>query len=325
MKLLVTIDVEEEGLFSGNYSREESSASNVFELDVLDSVFLELNVRPTLLVSYQVANKDKALKKMFSLKDKWKAEIGAHLHHWNTPPIVFDPVPQPTPSELMSTDLLEAKARSLFESLSDGQSRPTSFRMGRFNLGPKMFQVLERMGVKVDSSISPLRKSYGGPDHLMAPSDPYFPNPLDPREKGKSSVLEAPVSILPIFRGVDRRLDLLSKTRYFPERATEWLAMNVASIAIQPAWVNLNVAKTGVRLHKARGGKCLTIFFHSSELAPGMNPLNTTKEAVRTFIKNLRTFIQWLQTRYDAQSYTLSELYPVYEGQRVISKEKQQE
>ena len=73
MKLLVTIDVEEEGLFSGKYPREESSVSNVFELDALDSVFLELNVRPTLMVSYQVANKDKSLKKIDSLKDKWKA------------------------------------------------------------------------------------------------------------------------------------------------------------------------------------------------------------------------------------------------------------
>ena len=323
MKLLVTIDVEEEGLFSGKYPREESSASNVFELDVLDSVFLELNVRPTLLVSYQVANKDKSLKKIVSLKDKWKAEIGAHLHHWNTPPIVFDEVRQPTPSELMSVDLLEAKASSLFESLSNGKSKPTSFRMGRFNLGPKMFQVLERMGVKVDSSISPLRKSYGGADHLMASSDPYFPNPLDPTEKGKSSVLEAPVTILPIFRGVGKCLDLLSRTGCFPEKATEWLAMNVASIAIQPAWVNLNVVKTGVRLHRARGGECLTIFFHSSELVPGLNPLNPTKEAVQDFIMNLKTFIRWLQTRYEAKSYTLSELYPVYEGQRVISEEKQ--
>ncbi|MFH0959815.1 MAG: hypothetical protein V1897_14050 [Pseudomonadota bacterium] len=325
MKLLVTIDVEEEGLFSGKYLREESSASNVFELDSLDSIFLELNVRPTLLVSYQVAKKEEYLKKIFSLKDKWKAEIGAHLHHWNTPPIVFDSGPQPTPSELMSTDILEAKTSSLFKSLSDGKSIPTSFRMGRFNLGPKMFRVLERMGVKVDSSVSPLRKSYGGPDHLIAPSDPYFPNSLNPLEKGKSSVLEAPITILPIFKGVMNGIDLLSRIRVFPEKATEWLAMNVASIAVQPAWVNLNVAKTGVRLHRSRGGECVTIFFHSSELAPGMNPLNPTKEAVQAFIKRLRTFTEWLQTKYQAQSYTLSELHPVYEQYRVTLKENQKD
>lgn len=316
MKFTVTIDVEEEGLFSGVYSTGEASANNVFELDRLDSLFLEQGIKPTLLVSYQVATKENIIEKIHNLKNRWDAEVGAHLHHWNTPPIVIDTIPAPAPSELMSSDLLEAKTHSLLNALSNNDMAATSFRMGRFNLGPKIFQVLQNIGIKVDSSITPLRKSFGGPDHLCAPTDPYFPDSLAPTHVGNSSALEVPVTILPLVRGMDRWLEFLSNSSFFPGGAAEWLAMNLASIAAQPAWVSLNIAKAAVRLHRMRGGDCVTIFFHSSELAPGLNPLNPTEEHVQRFIKKFGEFTRWLQDSFNAKCYTLSELYPIYEAQR---------
>jgi hypothetical protein len=312
MKFTVTIDVEEEGLFSGIYSADDSSAFNVYQLDRLDQLFMELGIRPTLLVSYQVANKKDVLEKLRSLKKRWNAEVGAHLHHWNTPPIVVDTITPPAPSELLSSDLLEAKTRSLMGVLQESGLEATSFRMGRFNLGPKMFQILEQLGIKVDSSVAPMRREYGGANHLWAPTDPYFPDPLDPTRTGNSNVLEVPVTILPILKGIDHYLKLSSKAAVTPRSTIEWLAINLGSISPQPAWVNLGVAKAGVMLHKSRGGDCVTIFFHSSELAPGLNPLNPTEEAVSRFIKRLAFFIQWLINRYNAKCHTLSELYPLY-------------
>jgi len=317
MKFTVTIDVEEEGLFSGVYSPGEASASNVLELDRLDPVFMDLGVRPTLLVSYQVASKGSILKKLYSLKKRWNAEIGAHLHHWNTPPIVSDEVPPPAPSELIPSYLLEAKVLSLIKILSNSDGLPNSFRMGRFNLGPKMLQVLEKIGVKVDSSVTPMRKAYGGPNHICAPSDPYFPDLLDPSRVGSSSVLEVPVTIVPILKGTGRYFEFLSNSGYLPDGVAGWLSMNLGSIAAQPAWVNLQIAKAAVITHERRGGDCVTIFFHSSELAPGMNPLNPTEEAVRRFTRRLHLFIRWMRDRYDARCYTLSELYRIYEPIRM--------
>ncbi|MDA8406273.1 MAG: hypothetical protein M0T73_05370 [Deltaproteobacteria bacterium] len=313
MKFTVTIDVEEEGLFSGVYSPGEASAVNVLELDRLDPLFMDLGVRPTLLVSYQVANKSDILGKLYSLKKRWKAEIGAHLHHWNTPPIVLNEAPPPVPSELMPAYVLEAKALSLIKILSNSDGLPSSFRMGRFNLGPKMLQVLEKIGVKVDSSVTPLRKAYGGPNHICAPADPYFPDLLDPSRVGSSSILEVPVTIVPIFKGTGRYIEFLSSRGYLPDGMAGWLSMNLGSIAAQPAWVNLQIAKAAVITHERRGGDCVTIFFHSSELAPGMNPLNPTEDAVRKFTKRLHSFIRWMRDRYDAKCHTLSELYRIYE------------
>ncbi|MGC8602553.1 MAG: hypothetical protein ACP5VS_02555 [Desulfomonilaceae bacterium] len=319
MKFAITIDVEEEGLFSGLYSPNDAPATNIFELDRLDRIFMDLGVRPTLLVSYQVAKKPACLNKLFTLTQRWNGEIGAHLHHWNTPPIVYNPAPPPVPSELMSMDLLESKTLSLIEILSTIGKTPTSFRMGRFNMGPKMLQVLEKIGVKVDSSVTPMRKAYGGADHLCAPTDPYFPNPLEPTQKGESLVLEVPVTVLPIFNEIGQYFERLSNVSLIPGGVAEWLSMNLGSIACQPAWVNLGIAKAGVMLHKSRGGECVTVFFHSSELTPKMNPLNPTEEDVQKFIKRLYLFIRWIQKRYNAQCLTLSELYPVYESRRTSS------
>lgn len=316
MKYTVTIDVEEEGLFKGVYPKTEATANNIFELDRLDSLFLEQGIRPTLLVSYQVASKKHIIDKIISLKNRWNAEVGAHLHHWNTPPIVIDSIRPPTPSELLPEDILEAKMRSLIDILSINGLEATSFRMGRFNLGPKMFQVLERVGIKVDSSISPSRKEYGGPDHLCAPTDPYFPDPMDPTKFGNSMMLEVPITVLPVVRGVERGLEFLSDSSLFPEGAAEWLATNIASIPAQPAWVPLDIAKAAVRLHKIRGGDCVTIFFHSSELAPGMNPLNPRDHDVRRFVIKLGKFIDWLHNTFDAKGHTLTELYPMYAHMR---------
>jgi hypothetical protein len=125
------IDVEEQGLFRGVYPKEEGSVNNIFELDRLDYLFLEQGTRPKLLISYQVASIKHIIDKIISLKNRWNAEVGEHLHHWNTPPTVIDSIRPPTLAELLSADILEAKMRSLIDILSINDLEATSFH-GRF-------------------------------------------------------------------------------------------------------------------------------------------------------------------------------------------------
>jgi hypothetical protein len=186
---VVTIDVEEEGLFTGRYESRNVTAENVKELTCLDSIFREWNIKPTLLVAYPVARHEHHHDLLLRLKQEWNAEIGAHLHPWNTPPFESLPHPDPVPSQLMPRELLEAKLRSLLETIGQMGITPTSFRMGRFNMGPKMFSLLDRAGILVDSSMAPMRRYYGGPDHLAALTDPYFPDPEEPRRPGRSDIL----------------------------------------------------------------------------------------------------------------------------------------
>jgi len=99
MRLAVTIDVEEEGLFSGAYDARNTPVENVPHLTRLDPIFQEWGIKPTLLVTYRVAEHKPHQELLLALSDKWRGEIGAHLHHWNTPPLEPLPYPQPVPSE----------------------------------------------------------------------------------------------------------------------------------------------------------------------------------------------------------------------------------
>jgi len=312
MQLVVTIDVEEEGLFSGTYDARGAPVENVPLLARLDPIFQEWGIKPTLLVTYRVAERKPHQEFLLSLRDKWRGEIGAHLHHWNTPPLEPLPYPQPVPSEQMPIELLEAKAASLLEALGQMGVTRVSFRMGRFNLGPKMLSILEKTGFEVDSSICPMHRYYGGPDHLYAKTDPYFPDRADPCISGNSSILEAPLTVLPLTPGLGRALQRWTRQGQTLARGVAWFAMNLGSLPAQPAWTGLRRLKASVRLHRNRGGKVLTIFFHSSELLPGGSPVHREQEDVDRFLNKLQSLFAWLHAFTNVESVTLTELGRLY-------------
>jgi len=312
MKLVVTIDVEEEGLFSNHYDSQNCSVKNVPKLVQLDAIFREWAIRPTLLVTYPVVNHEPHRDLLLQLKEKWQAEIGAHLHPWNTPPLEPLPYAEPTPSELMPRELLAAKLGNLMGEIKMLGITPISFRMGRFNIGPKMFSVLESAGIRIDSSIAPMRRYYGGPDHLSAMTDPYFPDPENPLRAGASSILEVPMTILPLTRRLGSWLEYLLQKRICPETWTSWVAMNLGSIPVQPAWVGLRRLKAGAKLHQMRGGDVLTIFFHSSELMPGGYPHHPTQASIDRFLEKLAGFFAWLHSEMAVESVTLAQLAEGY-------------
>lgn len=308
MNLVVTIDVEEEGLFRGTYASNGVSATNVASLTRLDPIFRRLGIRPTLLVSYRAAEDPANRDLITNLSDRWAGEIGAHLHHWNTPPIVTLPHPDPVPSELIPEELLGAKLETLLGRLRAMGANPVSFRMGRFNLGPKMLAILENSGITVDSSIAPMRSSYGGPAHLSAPTDPYFPDPANPCRRGRSAILEVPITIVPVISKLGNILQRFEAASLLPGTAISWFAMNIGSLPAQPFLTGLKRLKAAVRLHRMRGGRVITLFFHSSELVQGFSPQQKSEADVDRFLAKLERFLSWLVTEKGARSQTMSEL-----------------
>ncbi|MBI5250115.1 MAG: hypothetical protein HY912_11535 [Desulfomonile tiedjei] len=316
MKLAVTIDVEEEGLFSNRYDPLNVPVENVLALTRLDPVFRNWGIRPTLLCTYAVVVQKRHQDLLLSLQAKWGAEIGAHLHHWNTPPLEELPYRQPVPSDLMDVRLLTAKLEMLLRAMHEMGIVPSSFRMGRFNMGPKMFSVIEKAGILVDSSVAPMRRYYGGPDHLAAPTDPYFPDPLGPVCPGNSKILEVPVTILPVVAKLGNVFQSMRTNKALEDRIS-WIAANLGSLPAQPMWTGLKRLKAAVAVHRRRGGRVLTIFFHSSELMPGGCPEHKTEKDIDSFFRKLDGFFSWLHNSLGVQSVTLSELGDLYRAERL--------
>ncbi|MEW6140166.1 MAG: hypothetical protein AB1733_18235 [Thermodesulfobacteriota bacterium] len=313
MELAITIDVEEEGLFRKSYESRTDLTGNVECLAKLDHVFRKHGIKPTLFVSYAVAVHSSHRAFLSDLARQWGAEIGIHLHHWNTPPLEPLPFPQPTPSELIPVELLRAKFNNVLDVVREMNPNPVSFRMGRFNLGAKMFRVLEDSPIQVDSSIAPLRTEYGGPDHLTAPSDPYFPDSSDPRRPGHSRILEVPITIVPIYPGIGSLAEWISSlsqaTKYLVRPATKYLA----SLSAQPMATGLRRLKAAARLHQARQGRTLTLYFHSSELLPGGCPQHNTEADVTRFIDKIDAFLDWAIEELEARPLVMSKLRDLYD------------
>jgi hypothetical protein len=61
-------------------------------------------------------------------------------------------------------------------------------------------------------------------------------------------------------------------------------------------------------LHRRRGGRVLTMYFHSSELNPATNPLFRTEAAVDRFVHKIRTFLTWLVKTGPVEGVTLAAL-----------------
>lgn len=312
IKLVVTIDVEEEGLFSNRYDPHNRSVTNVRQLVTLDATFQEFGIRPCLMVTYPVITHGPSADLLNALREKWRGEIGAHLHYWNTPPLTALPDPAPVPSESIPGDLLTEKLHTLLDAIRARGTEPTAFRMGRFNFGSRMLSVLEKAGISVDSSVAPMRRYYGGPDHLAARTDPYFPDPTNVLAEGNSKVLEVPMTILPVFKGLGGFLERLRRRSMIPEGWISWLAMNVASLSAQPMGTGLRRLQAAARLHLHRGGRVVTIFFHSSELVPRGSPQHQTLEDVERFRRRIHNFLGWLRNDRGGESVTLTELGEQY-------------
>lgn len=307
MKLVISIDVEEEGLFCGKYARKPPGATNVAHLHRLEFISKELGFPLTLLATYPVACDPSCRDILLAWRHDFRAEIGAHLHPWNTPPFEEMPYPEPVPSDLIPVPLLRAKLGSLAAALKESLDVvPGAFRMGRFDLGEQVRGLLPQLGFRVDSSVVPLRRKAGEPDHFLAPPDPYL---LQQPGHEYPPVLEVPLTIVPVWHRSAQVVHRLAQS-LAPHKAVPFLAMfrYAAVLGIQPAWYPLASMKWAARVHKQRGGQVLHMFLHSSELAPGATPKYRLEADVRRLVDKIRAFLTWLSGTTPVHGVTLSEL-----------------
>jgi len=308
LRLVISIDVEEEGLFSGRYPRTPPGVDNVRELRRLEFITSEFGFPLTLLTTYRVAVSPPCREILLYFRDLLRAEIGAHLHHWSTPPFEVLPYCEPIRSDLLPRPLLEAKFETLLASLRDNLGIvPQAFRMGRFDIGEMVFKLLPKFGLNVDSSIVPLRRISGGPDHFLAPPDPFrrLPDPLRPGD----SILEVPLTIVPLVSASPQLIHQLASSISERNRDVVFTGFRyIASVGIHPAWCLLQSMKLAVRLHRSRNGKVLNMFLHSSELKPGASPSFPTERAVNSLVERIREFLSWLVRTGPVEGVTLCQL-----------------
>ncbi|MDE5878907.1 MAG: hypothetical protein K2G99_02605, partial [Desulfovibrio sp.] len=303
LRVVISLDVEEEGLFCGTYAATGCGVRNVELLPKLAPLSDELGFPLTLFCAYTVFSSAPARAVLERMRDRHGAEIGAHLHHWSTPP--FDPQPgapagEPARTHRLPRELLRRRLRALLDAGREFQSAPlTSFRMGRWDLKAEVRPLLAEEGILVDSSVCPLRAFRGGPDHFLAPPDPYWV----PGAPGKP-LLEAPITQVPLVPGMEglwhrvaaRRPRLLDRFHFF------------GALSANPFWHGAAAMRLATRLHVRRGGKVLGLFWHSSEMLPGGSPHVPDEASARAALDKIFSFCRWLRAHFAVEGVTLTAL-----------------
>lgn len=304
LRVIVSLDVEEEGLFSGNYAATGCGVRNVALLRRLAPLTNELGFPLTLFCAHTVFTNAEACEHLVWMRDHCDAEIAAHLHHWSTPPLddaqndaQAEKHGPPTRTDRLPRQLLRQRLRTLLDAGRNFQGAPlTSFRMGRWDLKASVRPLLAEEGITFDSSVCPLRIFHDGPDHFLAPSDPYW---LD----DAPNLLESPVTQIPLSR-------TLAKLWHNCARGADW-ADNFhfwGALSPNPVWHSAAVMRAATRLHMARGGRVLSLFWHSSEMLPGGSPNIPDQKAADALYTKIYDFLAWLARNYAVRGVTAAQL-----------------
>lgn len=302
LRVVVSLDVEEEGLFSGQYAASGCGVRNVALLRKLAPLTHDLGFPLTLFCAHTVFANAEARAHLAWMRDHCDAEIAAHLHHWSTPPLpcgadAAAAQGPPTRTDRLPRELLRQRLRTLLDAGRDFQSAPlTSFRMGRWDLKSVVRPLLAEEGITFDSSVCPLRVFKDGPDHFLAPADPYW-------VEDAPGLLESPVTQIPLARCLARGWHALTRGTARTDAFHFWGALSP-----NPVWHAAPVMRAAARLHMARGGRVLSLFWHSSEMLPGASPNIPDQRAADALYRKIHDFLAWLARNYAVRGVTAARL-----------------
>jgi len=290
---------------------------NIRELPRLHQFLTWLNLRPTYFVNYQVFADLEAAAVIQEIAGSGNAEIGAHLHPWNTPPVNGALGPGETMLLNLAEEVQEAKIRAVTDKAGEVLGvAPTAFRAGRFGFGAGTARALRRTGYSVDSSVTPFfnwGRYDNGPSFVGAPLSVYRLGAGQEdvrRPAAGGDLIEVPIS-----GGFNR----------WPVRS--WGALQsvfssgvgraVAGVAARSTLarkVSLSPERDGVgemlglsrRILAARI-PILHAFWHSPSMVPGLTPFSETRKDVDRLLYRIEAYVEDLRRIATVTAATVSE------------------
>jgi hypothetical protein len=322
IRVVVSVDTEED---NWRPARADISVDNVRELPRFRDFCERLGIRPTYFTTYQVAHAPWAARLLRDLSADGRAEVAAHLHPWNTPPLDEPLLPRNTMLKNLPLPLQRAKIATLTEAIAEGTgSRPTSFRTGRCGLGRDTTQALIEQAYRVDSSVLPwvsLQRTDDGPSFVGAPlaiytldgtTDPSVPAPGGP-------LVEVPMSSgftrWPFERWGPVHAALTSP-RLRPLRLAA-LASRFHLLRRVMLTPELSSPRDMLRLAKhlvSHGITHLDVTLHSPSLRPGLTPYARSRHDVERLIASIDRFVESLTGAAAVTFSTIAEAAAGFRG-----------
>jgi peptidoglycan/xylan/chitin deacetylase (PgdA/CDA1 family) len=288
--------------------RKRLSVENALALPRLQALCDAYGVRPSYLVTHEMATREPSQQVLGELAATGRCEIGAHLHPWSSPPYREEDLVGRYPSELEDS-LLETQLSELTTAIETSVGvRPVSYRAGRHGFDTRSLRILEKLGYRVDTSVDPLfnERRKGGPSFAGAPVSPYWPSHADVRHAGHSTVLEIPVS-----SSTAPWLPKILEKQFASLPAIPWRGvlkrLGIRAVWLRPSYSSVEDAKALASSLVARSVPTLNMLFHSSELIPGGSPYNKDAADVDRFFDRLEQTFDHIVKRLQARGVTYAE------------------
>jgi hypothetical protein len=284
MYFTVTVDTEEEWDWFSGWPTGRPQVTNISALPRFHDLCLKYAIRPTYFVDLAVLDDCAARRTMLELARCPKAEIGMHIHPWNTPPVMDarSTAARETFLHNLRDDLIAAKLNKVYTRFAELGLRPTSFRGGRYSSGGEVTRFLQKNGFWADASVLPLTTwpDDGAPDYRRRG---LLPGRLPPPESGGTPLWEIPLTL-----AFSRRpLDLWRRVYEFIENS-RLSSLHLIGIAerlrlVRRIWLNfesplgehmLDLLPLAIK----RGWPHVCFTVHSSSLVAGVGPYTRTRD-----------------------------------------------
>lgn len=316
-RLCVTVDTEEEGLWSGQYRMTGNTVENIQGVPRFQSLCDGLGIRPTYLIDAPVVQDDRASGILAEIHADGRCEIGAHVHPWCNPPLNEFYDSRESYFCNLPAELQRAKLDWLTNAIADRfGERPISFRAGRYGLDIIGARVLEELGYRVDSSVIPFTdySTDHGPDFTSAPWQPYYVSERSLQTPGeKGALLEVPVSVGFNWQNFSRAMACLRQLRRPSLRWTRAEGVLdelrlLKRMKFSPEGTGRRELRMLVDRYLATPGNSLVMMFHSTSLVPGNSPYVRNELELERFLHRIEEACKYCIDQHHATAVTLGEM-----------------
>jgi hypothetical protein len=302
---LITIDTEGDNIWA---APREIMTRNAAFLPRFQSLCERHSLKPTYLTNYEMVCSPVFQEFARDVLRRRTAEIGMHLHAWNSPPIhsltpddyryqpylIEYPEPVIRAKVAFMTDLLEETFGI----------KMTSHRAGRWSMNAVYARILVEQGYRVDCSVTPHvtwrpvpgdPAGEGGTDFSNFPEHAYRVDLCDIRRPGDSALLEVPMTVMPAL-GPTRRIGEMMTQGTLPSRV--WNRLFPPRQWLQPNGRNLPQMLRILERALQERRRYVEFTLHSSEFMPGGSPTFRTTESIEHLYGDLEQLFSRAAARF---------------------------
>ncbi|MDQ8754611.1 polysaccharide deacetylase family protein [Sphingosinicella sp. LHD-64] len=319
-ELLVVVDTEEEFDWNAPFSRDATTTRSIPAQARAHEIYDRFGVVPTYVVDYPVATDPAAVAFLKRLADAGKAEIGAHLHPWVTPPHIEEVNERNSFHCNLPPELERAKIETITAAIETAfGARPKMFKAGRYGFGANTQRVLVDLGYQIDCSITPHTsfRDKSGPDFRHAPDAPHW---LDEA----AGLLEVPLTIghlgaLARFGGrFDRLFDDRRAARLHVPGALSRAGL-VARSRLTPEGTSADEQCRLIAAMHARGHRTFSLTYHSPSLEPGHTSYVRDAADLARFLADIETVLTFFRDAMGGRFTTLTRVREDWAARRAAA------